>query len=239
MAAIAAKHLKPAAAARVQELLSEGETLESISAWADKVRPDRPETATWHYINISVKEVRDGSTPDQWKKFCTATGCVTGRIEELAARLGNNSLDRAQRAETLKFLVHFVADMHQPLHAGDRGDRGGNDVAVVYRGRATNLHSVWDTPLVMDWLAANPGLLSKIERGPGFWARRRMDNGTIVDWAWESHDVAREVAYGNLPAARPAMLGDDYLAAAGPAIVRQIERAGMRLARLLNAALAD
>ncbi len=89
VAAIAAKHLKPAAAARVKELLSEGETLESISSWADRVRPDRPETSTWHYINIPVTDARDGSLPEQWKKFCQAAGCVTGMVEELAGKLGN------------------------------------------------------------------------------------------------------------------------------------------------------
>jgi hypothetical protein len=207
VAAIAAKNLKPAAAARVKALLAEGETLESISSWADRVRPERPETSTWHFINLTVTESRAGSSQDQWKPFCPQTGCVVSTIGEMVGRLSNDSLDSAKKAEALKFLVHFVGDLHQPLHSGDNRDRGGNDVPVIYRERATNMHSIWDTPMVMDWLSANPALKAKLEAGPGFWARRSMSKGTVEDWAWEAHDIARDLAYGGLPTTRPAQIG--------------------------------
>jgi hypothetical protein len=237
IAAIAARNLKPAAAAKVRELLGDGETLESISSWADQVRPQRPETSTWHYINIPITESRTSGRG--WKEYCPEAGCAPGIIGEMMRRLRDANLDRAQRAEALKFLVHFTSDLHQPLHSGDMGDKGGNEVAVVYKDRATNLHSIWDTALLMDWLAARPAEKARLEQGPGFWAKRSMSKGSVEDWLWEAHDVARDVAYKNLPEARPAQLGGAYLEAAGPSIRRQLERAGVRLARLLNEALAE
>lgn len=237
IAAIAARNLKPAAAAKVKELLGGGETLESISSWADRIRPQRPETTTWHYINISISESRTGG--GAWRKYCPEAGCAPSIIGEMMRRLRDANLDRAARAEALRFLVHLTSDLHQPLHSGDMGDKGGSDVAVIYRDRATNLHSLWDTALLMDWLAARPAEKVRIEKGPGFWAKRTMSKGSVEDWLWEAHDVARDVAYKNLPEARPAQLGGAYLEAAGPAVCRQLERAGVRLARLLNEALAQ
>lgn len=237
IAAITARNLAPAAAAQVKALLDDGETLESISSWADQVRPQRPETSTWHYINIRITESRSGASAAGWKSHCPEAGCVASVIGEMTRRLRDPGLDRAHRAEALKFLVHFASDLHQPLHAGDMGDRGGNDVAVIYRNRATTLHSIWDTAMVRDWLASKPAERARLEKGPGFWARRSMRRGTVDDWLWESHDEAR-AAYAGLPDERPAPLGEAYLQAAGPVISKQIERAGVRLAKLLNEALA-
>lgn len=238
IAAIAARHLKPTTAARVKELLAEGETLESISNWADRVRPSRPDTATWHYINLPLAIAGTPSRNGEWRNFCPQSGCVVSAIEVMKEQLRDRSLSRAQRAEALKFLVHFVGDLHQPLHASNSNDRGGNEVLVVYRDRPTNLHSVWDTSLLMDWLGANPGLKTRLEAGPGGRTQRRLARGSEAEWAWESQGIARDLAYRMLPQARPAALGESYLSSTGPVIARQIERAGARLARLLNETLA-
>jgi hypothetical protein len=222
----------------VKALLAEGETLEAVASWADEVRGDRPETATWHYININVTISRTPGSVGEWKKYCPQTGCVASVIDDLTLKLRDGGRDRQQRAEALKFLMHFISDLHQPLHSGDMGDRGGNDVEVLYRDRATNLHSIWDTALVRDWLALRPADRARLERGPGFWARRSMQRGSVDDWLWQAHDEARK-AYQGLPPARPAPLGEAYLEAAGPVLTRQLERAGVRLARVLNEALAE
>lgn len=237
IAAIAASRLNSSAVAQVQSLLEEGETLVSIAAWADQVRPDRPESSTWHYINLTITESRTPGSKGQWKQSCQPAGCVASILGEMLTRVKDRGSDRSRRAEALKFLVHFVADLHQPLHAGDLGDQGGNAVPVVYSGRAGNLHSIWDTALLRDWLT-RPAVKARLAKGPGFWAARSMRGGTVDDWIWESHDVARDVAYRHLPSSRPAVLGPAYLTAAGPAITLQLERAGVRLARLLNEALS-
>lgn len=230
-AAIAALHLSPQAQAGVARLLQPGETLESISTWADEIRPQRKETSTWHYINLPVASPRG-----PWEPYCPDSGCVVRVVSEMQARLADPSLPSAARAEALKFLVHFTADLHQPLHAGDQADRGGNDLHVVFRNRPTNLHSLWDTPLV-DAALAQPGLRQRLTRRAARAERRRLEQGTPADWAWQAHDVSRDSAYAPLPAARPALLDDGYLRHAAPAVELQLRRAGLRLARLLNEAL--
>lgn len=233
IAMIAEKHLTARARAEVARLLEQGETLASIATWADAVRPDRKETNTWHYINLPVT-VQQGD----WKKWCPDTGCVAGIIPEMQRRLRSSTASRQEKAEALKFLVHFVGDLHQPLHAGDRGDRGGNDVAVVFLDRPSNLHSIWDTSLLMWMLEKDPGLRNRLSAGVGYWQRRSMSAGGIDTWVWESHDLSRDVAYANLPdpgsAKTPIQLGAGYAQKAAPAIRLQIQRAGVRLARLLN-----
>jgi len=228
IAQLASRHLNDKARAEVAKLLGP-ETLESIASWADEVRPQRKETSTWHYINIPVKATRG-----DWKPYCPDSGCVIRIIAEMQGKLSNRGLPAAQRAEALKFLVHFTGDMHQPLHAGDNGDRGGNDVPVVFLNRPTNLHSVWDTPLLEAAEKQDGGLSERLGRKAGFIERRRLARGTVEDWAWEAQALSRDVAYANLPQQRPAALGESYQQKAMPAVKAQLRRAGIRLARLLN-----
>ncbi len=228
---IAERHLTPEARAAVAKLLGPGESLASVGSWADEIRNERRETSTWHYINLPITAARG-----DWRAYCPASGCVVGVIPDMLARLRNPALSPAERGEALKFLTHFVGDLHQPLHTGDRGDRGGNDVPVVFLDRPANLHSIWDTPLLMWMLEQDPGLRARLERGVNYWQRRHLERGTLDDWAWEAHSVARDVVYRHLPDGNPAMIGQDYARHAAPAIELQIQRAGVRLARLLNEA---
>ncbi|MCL4793913.1 MAG: S1/P1 nuclease [Bryobacteraceae bacterium] len=226
---IAERHLTPEARAAVARLLEDGETLSSIGSWADEIRNERRETSTWHYINLPITQPRG-----DWRAYCPASGCVVSVIPDMMARLRDRSRSRAERAEALKFLTHFVGDLHQPLHTGDRGDRGGNDVPVVFRDRPGNLHSIWDTPILLWMFERDPGLRARLERGAGYWQRRRIERGTLDDWAWEAHAVARDVVYHHLPDGNPALLGEHYARQAAPAVELQVMRAGVRLARLLN-----
>lgn len=228
IASIASLHLNAKAQAGVARLLASGETLESIASWADEIRPQRKETSTWHYINLPV-----ANPQGPWQPFCPETGCVVRIVDEMKARLADPAQPAAARAEALKFLVHFTADLHQPLHAGDRADRGGNDLPVVFNNRPTNLHSLWDTPL-LERAASQPGFRQRLARKAGYFERRRIQKGTPADWAWQAHDVSRDAAYAPLPAARPALLGEEYVRTAAPAVELQLKRAGLRLARLLN-----
>ncbi len=131
IAEIAERRLNQKALAAVAALLGPGETLQSVSAWADEVRPDRKETTTWHYINIPLTAPKA-----DYRTYCPATGCVAGIIGEMESRLRNPSLSKKERYEALKFLVHFVGDLHQPLHCGDRGDRGDRTVESLDQRRA-------------------------------------------------------------------------------------------------------
>lgn len=226
---IAERHLNPEARAAVAQLLEPGESLASIGSWADAIRGERKETSTWHYINLPVSAARG-----DWRAYCPETGCVVGVIPEMIARLRNPSLSRMEKAEALKFLTHFVGDLHQPLHVADKGDRGGNDVPVVFLDRASNLHSIWDTPILMWMLENDRGLRERLTRRVGYWERRRMAGGSLNDWAWEAHAISRDVAYQRLPEGTPKVLGVEYARNAAPAVEMQLQRAGLRLARVLN-----
>jgi len=227
--AIAERHLNAKARAEVQRLLEQGETLSSIASWADEIRPNRRETSTWHYINIPITAQRG-----DWHAYCPPTDCVPGIIPKMQETLRSATATRAQKAEALKFLVHFVGDLHQPLHTGDRGDRGGNDVAVVFNDKPTNLHGLWDYGVLEFEFQRDAKLKAKLSKGPGYWSRRKMRTGTVDDWLWQSHGYSRDVAYANLPAERPAILGAPYARNAMPVVEKQISRAGVRLARVLN-----
>lgn len=233
IARLAASQLNPKAKSAVSELLDPGETLESVSTWADEIRANRPETTTWHYINIPVTAKGD------WRKYCPDTDCVVSIVEKLERRMTSTSLSRKERRETLFFLVHFISDLHQPLHVGDKGDRGGNDVPTVYRNYAGNLHGTWDAGLILGYKETDPALWDRVMRRPSSWEWRRTVRGGPQQWVWQSHGIARDVAYPHLPAQRPAMLGEDYAQAAKSSIEKQLRRAGLRVAAVLNRTLGS
>jgi hypothetical protein len=144
-------------------------------------------------------------------------------------------------------VVHLAGDIHQPLHAADNRDRGGNTVAVVFFGQtegrrgALNLHTIWDEQLV-ERLVAERGGEAAIASAPiAAGDRAAWPAGSIEDWMLESNALARAVAYGSIPGfscgahiVQPVEIGAGYYAVAAPAIELQIRKAGVRLAGLLN-----
>lgn len=234
IADIATKQLNDKARRQVAVLLGEGVTLASIASWGDEVRPQRPETSTWHYINIPVS----GAEKD-WMKYCPASGCLPKAIEQMSATLRSETASREQKADALKFLVHFLGDLHQPLHVGERGDRGGNDVQTMLNGKPWNLHSAWDTGILMAAVQRNAELGSRLRKGPGWWSRLGMRRGNLAEWVQESAAVSARAVYPELGAERPVVLGESYQAAAVQVIGTQLQRGGVRLARELNRLLGD
>lgn len=230
IARLAGLHLNARAQREVALLLENGETLISISTWADEVRGKRAESGPWHYINIPL----DAEERGDWTKYCPAEGCVVKKINELIASLKSTDGDKTARAEALKFLVHFMGDMHQPLHAGEKSDRGGNEVPVVYFGRAMNLHWIWDSAIVERLFDREPEWRMKFANRADPEERMKLSAGTTVDWAWESAAVSRDFAYGPLPAERPAVVRGEYQAKVEGAALLQMRRAGLRLAKVLN-----
>jgi hypothetical protein len=153
----------------------------------------------------------------------------------MEARLRDRSLPPDQRREALEFLVHFVADLHQPLHVADHGDRGGNMTQVQFFGRGTNLHAVWDGQMLEQrgWDEAKS--FEHLERRMASLDLAGMEKGFVVDWAMEGHRLAAADAY-RLP--RNRRLSTAYLEANLPAVDLALIRAGVRLAAVLNEALA-
>lgn len=142
VAQIAENNLKPAAKARIQALLS-GVSLADVSTWADSIR-GRAEwkfTSTWHYVNIPDGLSYEDSDHD-------TNGDVITAITELTQVLKDKTANSIDQQSALKLIVHFVGDIHQPLHVGKSDDRGGNNITVVYEGKSVNLHSLWDSVLI-------------------------------------------------------------------------------------------
>jgi nuclease S1 len=229
VATIAQMHLTPKATKAVRRILGPDNSLMSVSTWADEIRPSRPDTAPWHYIDIPLK----ASTIDP-QRDCPDGNCVTAAITHFMAVLRNSSSTRDQKSEALKFIIHFVGDLHQPLHCADNNDRGGNEASVTFFGEPSNLHAVWDTLLIerIDPDSKRYATMLNAEiKGSDI---ATWEDRTVEDWALESHAVAQKVAYGALPAGKVPDLGKSYFAIAAPAVDHQLEKAGIRLAYILN-----
>lgn len=153
--------------------------------------------------------------------------CILAEIDRLVATLKDTRRSEDDRAQALKFLVHFIGDLHCPPHAGDNHDRGGNDTPVTFFDRPTNLHSVWDSGLLRRIGMTVTAWTAQLEKG-GLVVSAR---GTPVAWAEEAHRVAATNVY-DIP--RNRVLGQAYVDASVPALRLQLLRGGVRLAALLN-----
>ena len=147
VALLAYDHLSPAAKGEVDALLAlePGADMGTIASWADEVRrtPGYEDTGPLHYVNFPDRSCSYAPARD-----CTGGACVVGALERYSAALEDRALPGEKRLEALKFVVHFAGDIHQPMHAGNRGDRGGNQFQVRIGEEGTNLHAVWDYHLL-------------------------------------------------------------------------------------------
>jgi hypothetical protein len=222
-------------------------TLEAVSTWADEIRGTPASHPAWHYDNMPVcgREPRG--------EYCREGECNTAQLERLIGVVSDTRATHHERNEALKWIVHLVGDIHQPLHAADNDDEGGNAVAVVLagvrtRGR-TELHGVWDSELVRLALrtrntrqapANMAALATAAER-----LRQSRGQGTPEQWARESNELARRVAYHyagfacHVRPRRTIVLDVDYQRAAEQVVRDQLLLAGARLAAVLNQALAN
>ncbi len=261
VAEIAEARLSPQASAEIRRLLFDGKySLADISSCADVVRDTRPDhmrpedqfcrdlagpmnvdTGPWHYIDIPVPKFEHSIA-----RYCPGGNCVVVKIEEFADQLRTASSD-AERRKALLFLVHFVGDIHQPLHCAERAcDKGGNSEHVNFplHGQdrpSVSLHRVWDTDLV-DLALAN-GFNESVHPGQA----KRWERALAEDMAWESHALAAKYAYRNIPPAdfclnpppqAPVITLSAKYEQEGAKIVRQqLLKGGVRLAALIEAAL--
>jgi hypothetical protein len=146
VADIATAHLTPAAQAQVSRLLAleSHQSLDQVASWADAVRPARPATAPWHFVDIPLTAEHYDPSRD-----CQNDDCVIARIVSFTELLTQSRDITQTRLDALKWVVHFVGDAHQPLHAEDNNhDKGGNTISLTYFGAHKNLHSIWDTTIL-------------------------------------------------------------------------------------------
>lgn len=241
VAHLAERNLTPVARARLGELLGRGVSLASIATWADDIRRERPETKPWHFIDIeNDARIR---RPDI-ARFCTNHDCVVDQIDIAKQRLADAKLPLAMRGEALRFLVHLIGDLHQPLHCADDGDRGGNDKRLRVDGAEDGdikLHAFWDNLLRTESREDPRALAERLDRSISKRNRLEWQGGSTADWAWEGYLLARRVIYADFrrgPTRHPVPLPARYRTSEPRKLVEaQLGRAGIRLAALLNAAL--
>ena len=232
VARIAAYNLTPSAHLRISQLLGGDAPALMVldSNWADEIRADRPETVGWHFVNIEI-----GAKGYDPRRDCANDNCVVAQIGRDMAVLRDRQASHSARLEALRFLIHFVGDLHQPLHAADRHDKGGNSV-IVYQGRRrSNLHRVWDEDVVEAQGADPMADAAAIETGLSPQDKARVMTGTPADWANETFQVAAHEIYARLPGSGPVRLPRDYVSRERATVRQQLGRAGFRLPALLNA----
>lgn len=163
------------------------ETLAEVSTWMDEVRSDRAYdyANTWHYCTIP-----DGMTYEEAPE--QEGGDVIKAIETITAELKAGGLTAEEEATKLKFLVHLIGDIHQPLHVGNGQDRGGNDVKVNYFGSNTNLHSVWDSRII-DGKQLSYTEFANWVNHPSPAQVKEWQSASVRDWAYESMSYRDEV----------------------------------------------
>lgn len=254
VADIAQAHLDPAAAAQVESLLKlEGlDRLDQISSWADAHRKEMPGSGGWHYVDIPLRAPAYDAARD-----CAQGKCVVDKLEQSTRVLADRSAAPAARLEALKWVVHLVGDIHQPLHAVDNDDKGGNTVQVQFFGIGTNLHSVWDGRVIEHALNLKLGPNYSIDHAAVQTDAMQMDatitpaqraewaprgslatlDGRVVAWANESHQIARNVAYTDIAKPSGAAWSQRYQAKAWPVIQTRLKQGGVRLAEVLDEAL--
>lgn len=216
-------------------------SLENASTWPDCLRGEGWRwgyTFSWHYQTQPIGEPYDA------RKNCSGGACVSAQIARSHRILADESLPGNVRLEALAFLVHFTGDIHMPLHSGDNGDRGGNDVVTAYGiVPRLNLHWVWDGALAERAItAADPPLVRRYSAGE----RAALAGGEAADWGRESWELSRGFVYANALGREPvpgqkaetAALTQEAIAAALPIAERRIVQAGLRIAGLLETALA-
>lgn len=228
---IAERHLCPQTREWLKPLLG-GLTLAEAGLWPDRIR-DQPEwlhTKPWHFINVEIGE---------WVELAAKRDDdnVLAALARFERELRDARLPTRQRALALRFVIHFVVDIHQPLHVGLREDHGGNTIDVRMGHRASNLHAVWDAevlrrpdgPAPVDWARQledpPPGVLARWQRA------------TPLDWARESLALRGQVYAFPRPAQGPALLDAAYLDRARDIVDQRLLQAGIRLARRLDEAL--
>jgi hypothetical protein len=246
VALIARHYLTPKAAKAVDALLAAdaGDTLTapdmaSRAAWADVWRNSHRETAPWHFTDIEI----DGSNTADLA--CANDNCLTRRLSLFEAQLASKATAPADRIMALKFVLHFAGDLHQPLHLADNHDKGGNCVHLNGGNARENLHHFWDTVAVEAMGADTDAVASQLFDAITPAQLRSWRSGDIDSWAMESNQVARRVTYSlqSQPGCGSSQDGPRYDLPAGydagaiKAARTQLQRAGVRLAVLLNKAV--
>jgi hypothetical protein len=221
---IAEKHLTRKAKRSIDKILK-GQSLAFVATYADEIKSDKKYNKyySWHYINMDLDQ-----TYEQAEK--NPKGDLVTGINTCIEILNDKNSSDDEKNFHLKMLVHFMGDLHQPMHIGRKEDKGGNSIQVEWFGKGSNLHRVWDTNMIDDWemsyieLADNADDLSKTQI-------ETIEKGTLIDWVNEVHVVTNEV-YNSVE--KGENLRYKYSYNHFGTVRTQLQKGGIRLAKVLN-----
>jgi len=233
VAKIAENHLSDNAKVAVKALLGD-QSMADVASWADGLRndPDYSNTGSWHYINATLglnfadfsKTVKDEGPTN-----------VYGALLKCEGDIKSKGTTFQQKSDALKFIIHFVGDMHQPMHVSRAEDKGGNSIQMQYNGKGTNLHSLWDSGLInkegetFEQMAVGYDRATPAEI-------KQWQSTDPMRWAYESYEIATKL-YAE--ADKDKSPGDAYYQTYIPIVQQRIEKAGIRLAGVLNELFKD
>lgn len=262
IARLAAAHLTPAASTRIARILDVPDNPDAIadalaraSTWADETK-NETKTSAWHYIDLALQDHKS-DIPER----CIDNNCAPARIrlfaDQLAGHPAHPGNNRWSQLDALRYLVHLVADIHQPLHDISDADLGGNcELLDPPIGKAKNLHALWDGEIIAEMNASDRALAEELDNQIQEFSPRHqrvLAEGKEDDWVWESHEIAVRDIYRRLhipvePVEFPASCAEapaeitslkpeipsSYVSDMKPVVREQLIKAGLRLARLLN-----
>jgi hypothetical protein len=227
---IAEDHLTPKALAGVRDLLG-SQTLADVSTWADELRgnPEYKQTGPWHYINLPL-----GLSYDEFKsrvENMLEANVYSALVNQLRL-LTDSTVPRDKKVDALKFVVHFVGDLHQPMHISRAEDKGGNTIQLNFDGQGTNLHAIWDSKLIDHSGMDYQQLAAKYDH-PSAAQVRKWQSDPVVKWMWESYEISSQL-YAEVDTMQSRSIGQAYYDEHWGLVTQRLEQAGVRLAGLLN-----
>ncbi|ADV49691.1 S1/P1 nuclease [Cellulophaga algicola DSM 14237] len=221
---VAQRHLNKKAKKAIAKLL-DGQSLALVSTFADDIKSDKKyrEFSAWHYVNYPADKKYTEVEPSPY-------GDIVSGIQKCVAIVKDKNSTQEDKVFYLKFLVHLLGDLHQPMHVGKQEDKGGNDIQVQWFGKGSNLHRLWDSNMIDDYgmsfteIADNLPELTKDEV-------KGIQEGDVFTWVEESKGLATEL-YGSVEVGEK--LGYAYSYKYWGLVETQLQKGGLRLAKVLN-----
>jgi hypothetical protein len=248
--AVAEKHLDSSVHSKIIKIL-EGQSLSRVANWPDEIKSEPVKysyTFNWHYTDWA-DDVHDHDETN-------SSGKLLSSINDQIAVLKNQEATNEAKAFALKFIIHLVGDLHQPLHVGNGLDQGGNFCKVIFQGQPMNLHSLWDEGLINFTKLSYSELADYVSQGHSVQQIQAWKSGTVLEWALESKELRGKIYPENVNPTQAPMsikqycrkdvvvtseetpkLSYEYTYKFVPVVEQRLYQAGLRLALVLNEAL--
>ena len=222
---IAEANLSKKALKKINKLLG-GHSIAYYSTYADEIKSDRAydQYSPWHYVNYPMNETYKAEKAAE-------EGDLAQGIQKCVQVIKSKNSSDSDKAFHLKLLIHFIGDLHQPLHVGRSEDRGGNNIKVKWFSSSSNLHRVWDSNLIESWGMDAKSLSDELMRGTSVNQRNSYAKGNALDWIEESHQIVQTIYDSAQDGDR---LSYRYSYDHNSLLFDQLRKGGYRLAKLLE-----